>query len=205
MTTTRSRARDARGLAAIAVSHPHFFSWMIEWGRAFGAVPVFLHADDLAWVTRPDETVPFWEVRYCRITAGEGLTPSAAADTSPAAPSYTGGPGPAARARYSPATPSGRCRPALGQLYVQLSEPDPARCRRHSPHRRRGRVTLRSPLWRVVRASSLSGAKRGGPPLRRALPGPYRVLSAWEATTRGCLRRSRRSRRTRQPGRHRFQ
>ena len=33
------------GIAAIAISHPHYYSSMIEWSRAFDA-PVYLHADD---------------------------------------------------------------------------------------------------------------------------------------------------------------
>lgn len=52
--------RSAGGLQAIAVSHPHFHSTMIEWSRAFDA-PVYLHAADREWLMRPDEAVVFWE------------------------------------------------------------------------------------------------------------------------------------------------
>jgi glyoxylase-like metal-dependent hydrolase (beta-lactamase superfamily II) len=48
------------GIAAIAISHPHFYSAMIEWSRAFDA-PIYLHADNQPWVMRPDETVQYWE------------------------------------------------------------------------------------------------------------------------------------------------
>lgn len=48
------------GLAAIAVSHPHFYTTVAEWGRAFSA-PVYLHAADRPWVMRPDEAIRFWE------------------------------------------------------------------------------------------------------------------------------------------------
>ena len=34
------------GLTAIAISHPHYYSTMLEWSAAFGGVPVYLHADD---------------------------------------------------------------------------------------------------------------------------------------------------------------
>ena len=34
------------GLSAIAISHPHFYTTLVEWSRAFGNVPVHLHADD---------------------------------------------------------------------------------------------------------------------------------------------------------------
>ena len=49
------------GLAAIAISHPHFYSSMIEWSRAFGDAPIYLHADDRDWVMRSDDAIRFWE------------------------------------------------------------------------------------------------------------------------------------------------
>lgn len=55
-----ARIAAAGGLAAIAISHPHFYSAMVEWSRAFGGVPVHLHADDGAWVQRPDPAVHAW-------------------------------------------------------------------------------------------------------------------------------------------------
>ena len=40
------------GISAIAISHPHYYSSMVEWSRAFGGVPIYLHADDHQWVMR---------------------------------------------------------------------------------------------------------------------------------------------------------
>lgn len=48
------------GLSAIAISHPHYYSSMMEWSRAFDA-PVYLHAADRQWVMHPDPTIQFWE------------------------------------------------------------------------------------------------------------------------------------------------
>ncbi len=48
------------GIEAIAISHPHYYSSMIEWSRALDA-PIYLHADDRAWVMRPDPAIVFWE------------------------------------------------------------------------------------------------------------------------------------------------
>ena len=48
------------GISAIAISHPHYYSSMIEWSRAFNA-PIYLHAADQEWVMRPDPAVIFWE------------------------------------------------------------------------------------------------------------------------------------------------
>lgn len=47
------------GVAAIAISHPHFYTTMAEWARAF-ACPVWLHAADRAHVLRPDPALRFW-------------------------------------------------------------------------------------------------------------------------------------------------
>jgi hypothetical protein len=52
--------RDRGGLAAIAISHPHYYSSMVEYARAFVA-PVHLHAADREWVMRPDDRLVFWE------------------------------------------------------------------------------------------------------------------------------------------------
>ncbi len=48
------------GVAAIAISHPHYYASMIEWSRAFDA-PIFLHSADRQWVMRPAPCIQFWE------------------------------------------------------------------------------------------------------------------------------------------------
>lgn len=53
--------RAKGGLSAIAISHPHYYSAVVAWSRAFGGVPIYLHAADRAWVVRPDEAMVFWE------------------------------------------------------------------------------------------------------------------------------------------------
>jgi hypothetical protein len=50
----------AGGIAAIAISHPHFYSSMVEWSRAFDA-PVLVHADDRRWIMRPDPRIECWD------------------------------------------------------------------------------------------------------------------------------------------------
>ena len=49
------------GISAIAISHPHYYSSMVEWSRAFGDVPIYLHAADRQWVMRPDKAIVFWD------------------------------------------------------------------------------------------------------------------------------------------------
>jgi hypothetical protein len=52
--------RSLGGVAKIAISHPHYYTSMVEWARAFGA-PIHLHAADRSWVTRPDDRIQFWD------------------------------------------------------------------------------------------------------------------------------------------------
>ncbi|GHF71397.1 hypothetical protein GCM10018790_56580 [Kitasatospora xanthocidica] len=59
--------RALGGISAIAVSHPHFYSAMVDWAHAFDA-PVHLHEADRRWVARPDPAIRFWNGRTHRLT-----------------------------------------------------------------------------------------------------------------------------------------
>jgi hypothetical protein len=48
------------GLKAIAISHPHYYTTMVEWSEAFGGIPIYIHADDLKWVQRPHKSIVPW-------------------------------------------------------------------------------------------------------------------------------------------------
>jgi glyoxylase-like metal-dependent hydrolase (beta-lactamase superfamily II) len=48
------------GVDLIAISHPHFYSSMVEWSEALGGVPILLHAADREWVRRPSPRIEFW-------------------------------------------------------------------------------------------------------------------------------------------------
>jgi len=65
------RIRDEGGLAAIAISHPHYYSAMVEWAHTFGC-PVHLHQAERKWVARSDPLVRFWDGE--RLELGGGLT-----------------------------------------------------------------------------------------------------------------------------------
>ena len=60
------------GIDALAVSHPHYYSAVVEWSRAFGGVPVYLHEADRTWVMRPDPCLAFWSGEAHALA--EGLT-----------------------------------------------------------------------------------------------------------------------------------
>jgi hypothetical protein len=59
------------GLAGIAISHPHYYSSMVEWAQLFDC-PIYLHAADAEWVMRPDPAIQHWEGEVKEL--GHGLT-----------------------------------------------------------------------------------------------------------------------------------
>ena len=56
--------RSRGGLRVIAISHPHYYTTMVEWAHAFEC-SILVHEDDREWVLRPDPAVELWsgEVR----------------------------------------------------------------------------------------------------------------------------------------------
>jgi glyoxylase-like metal-dependent hydrolase (beta-lactamase superfamily II) len=58
------------GISGLAMSHPHLVGSMVEWSRAFGNVPIFLHADLAPWIQRPDSVIEFWEGENLELEAG---------------------------------------------------------------------------------------------------------------------------------------
>jgi len=60
--------RSLGGLKAIAVSHPHYYGAVADWSDAFGDVPVYLHGDDRAFVTRPHPSIVAWSGESFRLS-----------------------------------------------------------------------------------------------------------------------------------------
>lgn len=52
--------RQQGGVRAMAVSHPHYYSSMIEWSAAFGDCPIWIHQHDREWVVRRGDAVSYW-------------------------------------------------------------------------------------------------------------------------------------------------
>lgn len=69
---TAAIIRSLGGLSVIAVSHPRYYSSVVEWSHAFGEVPVYLNAAGRAWMMRPDPVVQFWE--GARLRLHDGIT-----------------------------------------------------------------------------------------------------------------------------------
>ena len=61
--------RALGGVSAIAISHPHYYTTMVEWAREFDA-PIYLHAAEREYVVRPDPAVRYWEGETQSLGAG---------------------------------------------------------------------------------------------------------------------------------------
>ncbi len=58
------------GLEGIAISHPHYYSSMTEWSRAFGGAPIHLHAADRQWIMRQDSAIALWDGETKELAGG---------------------------------------------------------------------------------------------------------------------------------------
>lgn len=56
---TVERITELGGIDAIAISHPHYYSTMLEWARTFDA-PVYLHEGDRQWIPEHDDRLVLW-------------------------------------------------------------------------------------------------------------------------------------------------
>ena len=69
---TIQAVRARGGIRAIAVSHPHTVGSLVEWSHAFEDAPIYWHADNREWATRPAPAFIFWEGETCQLW--EGIT-----------------------------------------------------------------------------------------------------------------------------------
>ncbi len=49
------------GIAALAISHPHFYASCVEWSDAFGSPPILLHAADRGFAMRASPSIVHFE------------------------------------------------------------------------------------------------------------------------------------------------
>lgn len=71
-TATVTLIKGLGGLKAIAISHPHFYTTMNEWARAFDC-PIHLHAADKEWIMRPGPAVQHWDGEALKLWEGVTL------------------------------------------------------------------------------------------------------------------------------------
>ena len=118
---TADRIAELGGVDAIAVSHPHFYSSIVDWSEAFGGVPIYLHNDDARWVCRPDPRITFWAGDTYPVGDGVDADPLRRAlrrINAAALGGRRGRPRRAARQRHS----EGGLGSRVGQRDAQLSE-----------------------------------------------------------------------------------
>ncbi len=68
---TAAAVEERGGLHAIAISHPHYYSAMVEWSDRFEC-PILLHVADQEWVMRRSRRIEFWDGMKREL--GHGLT-----------------------------------------------------------------------------------------------------------------------------------
>lgn len=66
------RVGELGGISAIALSHPHYYSSMVEWSRAFDNAPIYVHERDAHWLARR-ENVILWSGNTEEIAPGRTL------------------------------------------------------------------------------------------------------------------------------------
>jgi glyoxylase-like metal-dependent hydrolase (beta-lactamase superfamily II) len=52
--------KDMGGIQGISVSHPHFYSSVVEWSHAFGGAPIYMPEDDREHFARPDPALQWY-------------------------------------------------------------------------------------------------------------------------------------------------
>ena len=57
---TIAAVRDLGGISAIVISHPHYYSTMVEWSESFDDAPIYIHSADRKWITRASPNIRFW-------------------------------------------------------------------------------------------------------------------------------------------------
>jgi hypothetical protein len=58
---TVEHVRRLGGIQAIAISHPHFYTTMGEWSRAFDDAPIYLHRANEPWVMNPSSAIHYFD------------------------------------------------------------------------------------------------------------------------------------------------
>ena len=104
----RERIAELGGIAAICISHPHFYGANVEIADAFGARILLPHADK-EWIQRPSPRIELFDEQAEPVP---GLTVARIGGHFDGAAVLHWPPGPMAAARCSPGTRSQSCRTA---------------------------------------------------------------------------------------------
>ena len=70
---TIANIKGLGGIKAMAISHPHFYTTMGEWSRAFGNTPIHLHAADKDWIMNSNPAIKLWQGETLKLWDGVTL------------------------------------------------------------------------------------------------------------------------------------
>lgn len=68
-TTTVESIKDLGGIAAIVISHPHYYTSMVDWAEAFQC-PIMIHVKDRQHVMRPSQHIEYIEEDHKQVVKG---------------------------------------------------------------------------------------------------------------------------------------
>jgi len=164
------------GIRAIAISHPHYYTTMVDWAERFDA-QIFLHTADREWVMRKSSRIRFWE--GTTLSLWDGLTPI-----------NCGGHFEGGAVLHWPAGANGKGALLTGDIiqvvqdrrYVSFmrSYPNliPLGAGRDPTYSRKDRtILIRTNLRRVVESERSLRCKSGGAPFSRTVPPRHQFLN----------------------------
>jgi hypothetical protein len=137
------------GICAIAISHPHYYTTMVDWAERFDA-QIFLHTADREWGDAQESAHPILGRNSAFVVGwsdADQLRPTFRWRRGVALASRCKRQRRIAHRRHHPS----RARSPLCELHAKLCEPDSARAGRDSTYSQKDRTILsRTNLWRVV-------------------------------------------------------
>lgn len=67
---TIEQINNLGGIKAIALSHPHYYSTIVEWIKAFGNIPIYIHEADQQWLGRKTDAIILWKGKELELWDG---------------------------------------------------------------------------------------------------------------------------------------
>ncbi|MGI0091930.1 MAG: hypothetical protein ACREBS_09490, partial [Nitrososphaerales archaeon] len=68
--STIDAIRKLGWVIAIAISHPHYYSTMVEWSEAFDDAPIYINNLDRKWIMRKSSNIALWKGGKKKLFAG---------------------------------------------------------------------------------------------------------------------------------------
>ena len=150
---TVSAIKAKGGLKAIAISHPHFYTAMGEWARAFDC-PIHLHAADKDWIVNPSPAVQLWDGETHRLWDGVTLIRCGGHFEGGTVLHWQEAKQPrasSAPATFSPSPPTANGCPSCAAIRISFR----SRCARSAASTRRSRLSPSTRFTAIISTASL--------------------------------------------------